>query len=63
MIVETREFRERQEMELRASVSWSITAAIIVSEKSKLLVSSLKPSFKWKTLLFVSGEEKMEQRK
>ena len=30
MIVETRELRERQEMELRASVSWSITGAIII---------------------------------
>ena len=32
VIVESRELRERQDMELRASVSWSTTAAVIVEK-------------------------------
>ena len=32
VIVESRELRERQDMESRASVSWSTTAAIIVEK-------------------------------
>ena len=32
VIVESRELRERQDMELRASVSWSTTAALIAEK-------------------------------